>query len=587
MFDTIVVYLTLIFILFSFYKEWAGTSFTFLIAVVILAVCGILTPSEVLAGMANEQVVVVILLLLLGDIIREVGVIESLFDRIFIKTQRQSWFMTQMMFIVGLFSAFFNNTPLVAVMMPYVTNWGKKNSVPASKLLIPLSYAAILGGSITLIGTSTNLIVDGMAVENLGIELGMFDFMYVGLPMLFIGIAYVVFFGPKLLPSKEGVFDEAKRNTREYFAEALIAPKSSFVGKTLKETGFLEIKGLFLFEVYRDGTKIAIEDTLSFAENDRLMFTGDTEKIAELLNNNQNLVVPEIEATPLNSRKTKIVEVVISHNSTLISKNSKEVNFRSKYGAALIAIHRNGAKIREKLRDVRLKAGDVLLLATDNYFAAKLTQNNNMYLISDMTESKKLKPYVTWLLVGGILISVILSACKLAPLFTSLAVVLVVILGFRITNPKDIAGKVDFNLGITIVLALAYGLAMMKTGVATSIANAVIFVFEPLGLIGLLFGLYILTGVLAAYITNKAAVAVAFPIAISLAKQLGANPEPFILLVAFASAANFMTPIGYQTNLMIYGPGGYNFKDFFKIGFPLTVIYMLVCVCILYTFVEV
>lgn len=574
------VCVALLFLLFSFYRNWFGASFTFLIAIVFLAVCGVITPSELLAGAANEQVIVIIMLLLIGDIIRQVGLIENIFDKIFAKTTNSKLFSLQMMGMVGSFSAFFNNTPLVAVMMPYVHSWSKKNNIAPSKLLIPLSYAAILGGCLTLVGTSTNLIVDGMLTEQTGDKLEMFDFIYVGLPMLCIGIVYLLFMGDKLLPSHSNLLDD-NANNRQYFVEGVIPEGSTFIGKTLAELGFIDVKGLFLFAVYRNSVKVSIESKMVFQQGDSLLFTGDTEDITEILNQKKDLVIPEADRLQ-NNGATRMIEVVVSHNSNLISKTSREINFRAKYSAALIAIHRNGERLRGKIRYQKLKAGDVLLLVSDDFFEERVSNDNNVYMLSKTTDIKKQLPHVTWLLLIGILTSVALSALHLVPMFTSLSVVLIVVLWTKITSPKDIAAKIDFDLALTIILALAFGTAMIKTGVSQIIADGIIYALEPLGTIGLLFALYILTSVLGAYITNKAAVAVAFPIALSMAEQLQMAPKGFVLLVSYAAAANFITPIGYQTNLMVYGPGNYTFKDFLKIGFPLTVLYMLGTVGIIY-----
>ncbi|WP_207778440.1 SLC13 family permease [Balneicella halophila] len=574
------VCIALVFLLFSFYRDWFGASFTFLIAIIFLAVCGVLSPSEVLSGAANEQVIVIIMLLLIGDIIRQVGLIENIFDRLFTKTNNRHVFSFQMMSMVGVFSAFFNNTPLVAVMMPYVNNWSKRNNTSPSKLLIPLSYAAILGGGLTLIGTSTNLIVNGMYEEYTGQQLNMFDFIYVGLPMLIIGIIYLVFVGDKLLPNHESLLN-ASLNNRQYIVEGVIPKNSSFIGKTLKELGFIDVKGLFLFAVYRNDVKISIQSNMVFEANDSLFFTGDTEMVTELLNQRKDLVFPEANKLTY-SKDSRMIEVVVSHNSNLISKDSREINFRARYNASLIAIHRNGELLKGKIRNQKLKAGDVLLLISDDLFEERTNNDNNIYMISKTSEIKKQLPHVTWLLIIGILVAVALSALHIVPIFTSLAVMLIVGFLTKISNPKDIVAKIDFNLGLTIILALAFGTAMLKTGVSQLIADGIIYVFSPLGTLGFLFALYILTSLLGAYITNKAAVAVSFPIAISMAIQLGYDPKPFVLLVSYAAAANFITPIGYQTNLMVYGPGNYTFRDFFKVGLPLTVLYMFATVGIIY-----
>lgn len=584
-FNAIVVLIVLIFILISFYKEWIGPAFTFLIGVIVLGICGILTPSEILSGFANEQVVVILMLLLIGDIIRDLGIVETLFDKVFRRAKTYRQFMARMMILVGGFSAFLNNTPLVAVMMPYVHSWSKRNNLSPSKLLIPLSYAAILGGCITLIGTSTNLIVNGMLADQEIIPtlktLDMFDFAWVGVPMMAIGTVYLLFVSKKLLPDKKDVLGEFSANSRKYIVEAIVKPNSELIGKSIEEADLRNLKGLYLFQINRRGIKIStVSHEFKLEEGDGLLFAGDTETIADLVLPKSGLTLPAVGMLT-HKKHIEVVEIVISHNSTLITKTVKEANFRGLFDAAVIGIHRNGERVSGKIGSVKLRAGDVLLLLGDDDFVSRTQRVQDFYFISKVKEFRKQEAYKIGILLGGTVLAVILSALKIVPLFMTLIVMIIVVLALKIMNPKDIATMIDFNLALIISLSLAFGTAMIKSGLAEIIADLLISVFLPLGKVGVLFGIYLITSVLAAYITNKAAVAIIFPIALTMSLNLNLNPEPFVLIVAFAAAANFMTPIGYQTNLMVYGPGGYSFKDFFKIGFPLTMIYMVITVLIL------
>lgn len=585
-FDAAIVFITLIFILLSFYRNWAGPSLTFFIAVITLMIFGILKPNDIMKSFANEQVAVVIMLLLLGEIIRDLGILQRWFDLWFKKDINPKKFLGFMMLLVGSFSAFFNNTPLVAIMMPYVSDKSRKYGIMPSKLLIPLSYIAILGGCVTLIGTSTNLIVNGMIVEQTNIpqlrELEMFDFVYVGLPMLVIGFLYLYFFSHRLLPERKTIIDNLSQNQREYIVEAYVKPQSNFINKTLLESQLRGFEGLNLIEIIRGNNEILeIYDDLILKRGDKLLFAGDTQHITDILMDNTDLGLSEIGMMS-KKKHLEAVEIVISHNSTLISKSVKEANFRVKFDAVIIAIHRNGERLRGKLTDVRLKPGDVLLLITSTSFFKIIGKVLDFYVISRVKEFRKIEAYKSWILIGGTLLAVILASIKLVPLLTSLIILIGIVSILKITNPKDMAKKVDFNLALTIILALAFGTAMIKTNVAEMIAIVFNEVFNQLGIIGMLFGIYFINSLLAAYITNKAAVAIMFPIALALALRLGVNPEPFMLTVAFSAAANFITPIGYQTNLMVYGPGGYLFKDFLKIGLPLTIMYMIVCCLILW-----
>lgn len=584
-FDLIIVFIVLVFILVSLYKELIGTTFTFIIAVVTLGFFGILTPSEILSGFANENIAIIILLLLLGDIIRQTSVIEVLFDRLFKPAKSYRGFLSRMMLVIAGFSAFLNNTPLVAVMMPYVNNWCKRNNISPSKFLMPLSYAAILGGCATLIGTSTNLIVNGM-VEDQTINSNMstfniFDFAWVGVPMVLIGFFYLLFFGEKLLPDRKDLLSSFTANTREYLVEAQVRGKSKLIGKTIEEAGLRNLKGLFLVEIIRKSFRIsAVAPDVILQKEDILIFAGDTETIAEMVNSDSGLTLPSVGML-YKKKKTEVVEIVISHNSTMINKTVKEIRFRAKYDAAVIAVHRNGEKISGKIGEIELKAGDVLMLFTGADFVSRSVHTQDFYFISKIRDFQKLETYKVVTLLGGTVLAILLAAFNIVSLFMSLLVLIMVVLAQKIVNPKDLVKSVDYNLALIIVLSLALGTAMIKSGAAELIADFIISMFLPLGKVGLLTGIYLITAVLAAYITNKASVAIVFPISLTMATNLNINPVPFVLVVSFAAAANFMTPIGYQTNLMVYGPGGYSFKDFFRVGTPLTLIYMVVTVAIL------
>ena len=569
-FNTILVFIVLAFIVISLYKEIVGPAFTFIIAISVLGIFGILTPKEILSGFANENVIIIILLLLLGDIIRRNSVIELIFDLIFKKATSYKKFMLQMMSLIAIFSAFLNNTPLVAVMMPYVNSWSKKTGIPQSKLLIPLSYAAILGGTVTIIGTSTNLIVKGMVEDQMIIEnlpmLHFFEFAWVGIPMVIIGFIYMLTIGHKLLPSNNKTKEETDNSNRKYTVEAQIRPDSNLVWKTIEEAELRDLPGLFLVEIIRNNINlVAVTPKTILAANDILVFAGDTETIADFVNNNSELIFPQVGILK-KKKHTEMIEVVISHNSTLINKTVKEANFRSKYDAAIIAIHRNGEKIRGKIGEIRFKAGDALLL-----FAGEDLTNRadiyDFYFISKIKNLSETKPYKSIVLLGGTAMAIALSALHFLPLFHGLTILFILILSLGIASPKDLHKSIDFNLAIIIVLSLALGVAMRKTGVAQIIGQSFIDVMMPFGLIGIMFGIYFITALLASFITNLASVAIMFPISLSVALGMHWNPTPFVLIVAFASAANFMTPIGYQTNLMVYGPGGYKFRDYLKVGF--------------------
>ncbi len=583
--DIILVFISIAFILYSLYKEVFGPAFTFLLAILFLGLFNVLTAGEILAGLGNVQVAIILLLLSLGDMIRKTAIIEKVFDRLFRSARSYNGFLSRMMLIVAAFSSFLNNTPLVAIMMPYVHSWCKRNNYSPSKFLIPLSYAAILGGSITLIGTSTNLIVAGMVEEqtifpNLK-PVQMFDFIYVGIPMILIGFLYILLIGKKLLPDRKAADDKDRTSTRTYFIEARVRRGSYLIGKQIGKTNLRNIKGLLLVEIIRETHSIegSQPDTV-IREDDILVFAGDTQKIADLVETESGLVVPEVGMLS-RAKKAEVVELVVSQNSTLIGKEVQEVNFRAKYDAAVLAVHRNAEHISTKIGKVELRAGDVLLVYAGAAFDSRTQLSQDFYFISRIKDYVKVENYKVYTLLVGLVVAILLSAFNILSLFHGLLILIVMAMAFKITTPKDFPKSLDYNLALIIVLSLALGTAMVKTRAAELIADGIISLFMPLGKIGVLFGIYLITTILAAYITNKASVGIIFPIALTVASNLNVTPTPFILTVAYASAANFMTPIGYQTNLMVYGPGNYSFTDFFKVGAPLTLLYMITTVTVL------
>lgn len=583
--NQIIVILVILFIITSLYFNIVGPGFTFVIGVIILGIFKVLTPSEILMGFSNEQIAVIVMLLIIGDIIRRSAVLEVVFSKYFRDKLGYRNYLFRLSSLVAVFSAFLNNTPLVAILMPYVHSWGKKNKIALSRLLIPLSFAAILGGCITLIGTSTNLVVNGLvADQNIFPDfksLNIFDFAYVGLPMMLIGITYLVFLSQYLLPAKRDVLDDFSSKQREYVVEARIKEGSKLHGKTIEEAGLRKLEGLFLAEIVRNEASLtAAGPTTELQSEDILYFAGDTGTIVQLLDEKNGLQLSQVGMYS-RKRNTQLVEVVVSFNSRLAGKIVRESNFRARFDAAIIAIHRNGERISGKIGDVKLMPGDVLLLVAGNDFKNLYRDNNEIYLISKIHDIRKPNVFNNYFLIGGTILAILLSALKLISLFLALVILLSLIMVLRISSPKDIIKSIDFNLIIIITLALALGTAMIKTGVAGQFAHFILQALKPFGIAGIMAGIFAITSLLGALVTNKAAVALILPVALTLALEMQLDPRPFALLVAFAGAASFLTPIGYQTNLMVYGPGSYNFRDFLRIGSPLTLVYMVVTVVVL------
>jgi len=427
-FDLILVFIVLVFIIVSLYREILGASFTFMIGVIVLGIFGVLTPREIISGFANDQVAVVIMLLVLGDIFRKTSVIENVFDRLFRSARSYKGFLSRMTLIVSAFSAFLNNTPLVAIMMPYVYSWCKKSNISPSKFLIPLSYAAILGGSVTLIGTSTNLIVNSMVEEQKVIpglhSLQMFDFVWVGIPMVLIGFLYLMFFGDRILPNHEDLIDQFKKQSREYVVEAKVRSNSHLIGKTVKEAGIRELEGLYLVEILRRSFTISpVTSDIMLDKGDILVFAGETDRILDLISSKSGLLLPEVGMLS-KKKKAEVVEIVVSQNSTLINKSVKNFNFRGNYDAAVLAVHRNGERIEGKIGNVVLRAGDVLLLYTGEDFISRTVSTQDFYFISKVRDFVKLEWYKIAILFGGTFLAILLSVFHIISLFMGLIIVI-------------------------------------------------------------------------------------------------------------------------------------------------------------------
>ena len=422
----------------------------------------------------------------------------------------------------------------------------------------------------TLVGTSTNLVVNGMAVDAGFSSLNIFDFAWVGLPMVLIGGLYLTLFSDKLLPAHKGAMDEFKEGWREYFIETEVESKSSIVGKSVAEAGLRNLSGNYLVEIIRNTTTITpVSPEHVLCSGDKLIFTGETNSIPELTKPELGLTLPKECAA---SELSDVVEVVISYNSWLIGRKIMSTDFRGKYDAAIVAVHRNGEKISGKIGDVELQAGDVLLLFAGRDFDIRAT-GNEFYVISKKN-NQKVDVRKAIMVVSGVLISVIVSANTAMSLFSCLLIVLAISFFSRTLTSSEIKRGINLNLMLIMAFGLALGKAMSKSGAAEFLANNILNITEPFGPVALLGMVFLVTNMMASYMTNLAAVAIIFPISVGIAQNLNLPLEPFIMIVAFGGAANFVTPIGYQTNLMVYGSGGYSFNDFMKIGLPLTLIYI-------------
>jgi len=583
-FESLVLAALLFFLLFALYRELFPPAATFMIVITLLVLLGILEPKEALQGFSNPQVAVIVLLLVITSVLRKFKTTAFLFKKVISDNLSYKKFILRLMVLTSFLSSFLNNTPVVATLIPYVYNWGRKKGISPSKLLIPLSYAAILGGTATLIGTSTNLVVNALYVDAGYPPLSMFDFVLVGAPAIFLGVTYMYLLGYRLLPNREDAIKSFYEKKREYLIETVVPSDSPVAGKTVQEAKLRNLKGLFLAEIVRGKEKILpVSPKDRIQKGDILIFVGETEKIVELVKGEWGLKLP-LACSINTERNSEIVEAVIPQNSSLSGKKVRDTDFRAKYDAVILAVHRNGERLSGKVGEIVLKPGDLLLILTGKDFWKRISDTDDIYVMSKVTELDRINEKYGVGLLFLFVLTVLLSSFGIIPLFNGLLLLLSLLVVLKVTTYGEIRKRIDLNLAIIAALSIAIGHAMVKTGLADFLASNLINLVEPLGITFALLMVYLITNVLTEFVTNIAAASISFPIALSVAEHFSVNPKAFVLAVAFAASASFLTPIGYQTNLMVYSAGNYRFSDFVRVGFPLALSYMFLTITLLKIF---
>jgi len=570
------VLLIVVFLVLALYREWFNPALTFFIAVVALLLGRIITPAEILQGLSNPQIIIIFLLILVTAGIR--GIFGSdAFSSLFNPRLSPRAFLLRMMITASWVSAMLNNTPIVAFMIPYVKDWARRTGNPASKFLIPLSYSTILGGMITVIGTSTNLVLNGLVMQYDLPLLGFRDFFYLGVTVTVTGGLYLYFVGYKLLPSNPNEIDALRENLKEYIIETEIGRGSALRGKTVKEAGLRKLQDVFLVEIIRDDKVISpVSPDEVLEEKDALFFSGNTQSIYHLIREDNGLSVPEgHDEEP--DEHFNFVEAVIPANSELVGVRIKDSDFRKRFHASIIAIHRNGKRVPGKVGEMHLAGGDFLLLLAGDH----LENGNHEKDLFFLSVPKKVKTAKNKNLKFVGIATVLLLVCGVVgvfPLFDVCLVILSALVFLGILSLVEIRRELDLSLLLILVCSLALGVGLEKSGTADFIADLLVSGSEKFGPVAVLASLFLATTLLTALITNAAAVSIMFPIAMAVAEQMDLSYTPFFVAIAFAASGDFMTPIGYQTNLMVYGPGGYTFRDFLRVGTPLTLMYTVLCI---------
>jgi di/tricarboxylate transporter len=541
-----------------------------LVAVVLL---GIVSPAQAFAGFSNPAPITIAALFVVAGGIEKTGALQPLIQAILGRGEGERRSLARLVSVVAMASAGMNNTPIVAMLSPQVANWAERRNRSPSRYLMPLSFAAIFGGLVTLIGTSTNVVVSGL-LESLGMPaLGMFEITPLGLPIALAGLALTVLAAPVLLPPRRSSSASAGEDVREFVVHMTVESGSRMDGIAVEAGGLRHLRGLFLAGLERDGEWLApVAPTARLRGGDLLAFVGVADAVLELQRMRGLTSTEERHFLDFADPGHTFFEAVVGGASPLVGRTLREASFRDRYQAAVVAVHRAGSRVHGKLGDLPLRVGDTLLLLADPGFGPRWKDRSDFLLVSRLggpsPVASRSAPFAA-LIALGVLLSAGLGL--LPVLHASLAGgSLMILLG--ILTPSEARGSVSLDVLIVVAAGFGLGAAVQESGLAATVAQTVL---APLGALGApwaLAGVVLVTLMLTELITNTAAAILVFPIAVAVATDVGASPRAFAIAVAIAASCSFLTPIGYQTNTMVYGPGGYRFTDYARLGAPLTLL---------------
>jgi len=588
------------------WRRGAPTDLLFLGGLVAVTVTGVISPADALHGFANPALATVAALFVVAAGLRSTGVLDWLGNLLLGTARTTSVALRRLAVSVIGISAFVNNTPVVAMFVPVVLDWCRRRGISPSKLMIPLSYLTILGGTCTLIGTSTNLVANGLVrEERLAAEshtakgrpkyspaflhelrdMDFFEIGKVGLPTAVVGALFLLTLGRRLLPERSDLVERLDEQRREYLVELEVQPHCRLIGKTVEQAGLRHLRGLFLIEIDRNDhfiTPVAPTDVIQ--AGDRLVFTGvvgtivDLVKIPGLVPTADRLQEPAAQR-----RERHLSEAVISHSSPLVGTTVRAANFRQRYNAAVVAVHRDGARLTSKIGDIVLQPGDTLLLQTRTEFADQFRNSRHFFLVAPVQGSQPRRHERAWLTIGLLAVFVLwVNATNWLPpdgafaglkstAIAAVTIACLMVVG-RCLPVAEARSAIDLQVVLTIAAALGLGRALTESGAAQAIAQTLVQTVGGNHPYLLLVVLYLLSMIFTELVSNTAAAAMLIPLAVAAAALNGCSPRPFVFAVTLAASMSFLTPIGYQTNLMVMGPGGYEPRDFFRIGVPLSVI---------------
>ena len=586
--EMIFVALMIVLMLLALLMEVARADLIVFFFLVVFLLTGIISTEQALSGFSNEGMLTVLLLFIVAGAIQKHGIIENYIDRLLSDHRGTKRSMIKLLAPISLFSGFLNNTPIVVTLTPILKNWCQQNGIAPSKFLIPLSYVTILGGTITLIGTSTNLVVHGLLIQSGREGFGFFQLAVVGLPIAVAGLIYIFTLGYRLLPDTLGAKEQIREEVKEFLAEAVIEKDYEHVNGRIVEAVNNSLKGIYILEIIRNDTRIfPVTPNTIIEEGDHLLFSGTLNTIASVQKQKGITLKTGTDQTldSLKDDKFELIEAVISHQSGLVGKSVKSASFRSKYNAGVIAVHRNNERIKGRVGEIMLKPGDTILLLAGNDFMEMHMHSIDFYVVTSLSPPEPLNQSSAKGWAGLALLLVMISSVTLGflSMFEAMLIAVILLMLFKFIDADEMLSYIQFNVILLIASAFGVGAAMMESGLAQFLAENMLMIARPLGVIGVIAILYIMTNIFTELITNTGAAVLMFPIAMEMATQMDMDYMGLTVTIAIAASASFITPIGYQTNLIVYGPGGYKFTDYIKVGAPLSLMTMVISTLIIYT----
>jgi di/tricarboxylate transporter len=564
-------------------REKLAPAAAVVVSVVILLAVGVVTPQQAFSGFANPAPITVAALYILARAVEKTGALQPIIAFTLGSGGGSiRGALSRLLLPAAGASAFLNNTPIVAMLAPQVAEWAERRRFSPALFLMPLSFAAILGGMVTLIGTSTNLVVSGLLEEYGHPPIGMFELTRVGLPVAVIGLVIVILLAPVALIARRAArrdLDEA--DMRDFVVDMEVVRGGPLDRRSVEAGGLRHLQGVFLVQIDRGGELIApvTPDTI-IRGGDRLRFVGKADVVVDL-QRTRGLVTAERDHFPsFESRQTAFFEAVIGASSPLTGKTLREAEFRTHYQAAVLAIHRAGRRIDAKLGQVPLRIGDTLLVLADPGFRERWYDRRDFLLVSRLGGSMPVGTRQAWL-VGLIALTIVVAAGSgLVPILQAALIGGAALIMLGILTPAEARNAIDLDVVVLIAASFGIGAAIDTSGLAAILGAGLVSVADILGPVGVLAGVVIAGMVLTELITNNAAAVLVFPIAMATAAVSGVDPRPLAIGLAIAASASFLTPIGYQTNTMVYGPGGYRFGDYSRLGAPLNLIVLVAIILV-------